>query len=274
MTYASILVHVTAAKTGAPQLALARAMAERFDATLIGVGAEMVPPLVPDSGYYSFQGDWFTIMRGDIENNLKAAKAAFDAASAGLAKPALWEAGIQYPTGAVARASRAADLIIADARGATSDVYRQVDPAELAITSGRPVLVAPRRGEPLEGRRVVLAWKDTREARRALSDALPFFKKAEQVLVVEVCEEGEAEDSGIRTRDVAEALARHGVKAEAKVAVHKHPSGHEILRQASVFGADLIVAGAYGHSRVGEWVFGGVTRDLLVQDDIHILLSH
>jgi nucleotide-binding universal stress UspA family protein len=274
MSYASILVHVTAGKTGAPQLGLARAMAERFDATLIGVGAEMVPPLVPDSGYYSFQGDWFTIMRGDIENNLKSAKAAFDAAGAGLSKPTLWEAGIQYPTGAVARASRAADLIIADARGSTSDVYRQVDPAELAITSGRPVLVAPRRGEALEARRVVLAWKDTREARRALSDAMPFFEKAERVLVLEVCDQAEAEDAGIRTSDVAEALGRHGVTAEAKVAVHKHPDGHEILRQASVFGADLVVAGAYGHTRVGEWVFGGVTRDLLVQDDIHVLLSH
>ena len=275
MSYASILVHAAAADAAAPRLACARALADSFNATLIGLGAEMIPPLVPDSGYYSLQADWFVVMREAIEKNLKNARKAFDAAAMGLAKPALWECGIQYPADAMARASRAADLIVASRTvGGNDAVYHDADPAELAVTSGRPVLVTPPSGEALDARRVVLAWKDTREARRAMSDAMPFFERAESVLVLEVCAQDDAADAKIRTDDVAEALCRHGVQAEAKVAPCHPADGHEILRQASVFGAGLIVAGCYGHSRLGEWVFGGVTRDLLRQHDRHVLLSH
>lgn len=275
MSYASLLVHVDPAEDAAPRLACARALADRFDATLIGLGAEMIPPLVTDTGYYGISGEWFVVMRDDIEKRLKQARGVFNAATTGLAKPTLWECGIQYPCGAMARASRAADLIVASPlRGAGNAPYRYADPAELALTAGRPVLVVPTSGEPLDGRRVVLAWKDTREARRAMSDAMPFFEKAEAVLVLEVCGEADAADAKIRTDDVAEALRRHGVAAEARVAVHHPADGHDILRQTSVFGADLIVAGGYGHTRLGEWVFGGVTRDLLGQDNVYVLLSH
>jgi nucleotide-binding universal stress UspA family protein len=74
--------------------------------------------------------------------------------------------------------------------------------------------------------------------------------------------------------DVAAALKRRGIKAEGKVVQDPHPDGFQILRQASLVDADLIVCGAYGHTRLGEWVFGGVTRDLLSQDDRYLLLSH
>ena len=74
--------------------------------------------------------------------------------------------------------------------------------------------------------------------------------------------------------DVVRALNRRGVNAEARVAQEKHPEGFHILRQASLEGADLIVCGAYGHTRLGEWVFGGVTADLLAQDSAYLLLSH
>ena len=94
-----------------------------------------------------------------------------------------------------------------------------------------------------------------------VADAMPFFERAEKVLVLEVCGEKDEADAAVRTEAVAQALRRHGVAAAAQVAAHKPADGHEILRQASLFGADLIVAGAYGHSRLGEWAFGhGVTR--------------
>jgi nucleotide-binding universal stress UspA family protein len=121
---------------------------------------------------------------------------------------------------------------------------------------------------------VVLAWKDSREARRALTDAIPFFEAASAVLVLAVCPEIDADQAKIQVEDVSAALARRGIKAEAKVALHAHSDGLEILNQAAAFGADLIVCGAYGHTRFGEWVFGGVTRDLLGQDERYLLLSH
>jgi nucleotide-binding universal stress UspA family protein len=79
----------------------------------------------------------------------------------------------------------------------------------------------------------------------------------------------------VRTEDVAEALRRRGVKAEAKVVSHHHhPASQVLLEEAAACGADLIALGCYGHSRLGEWVFGGVTRDLLAQDGVWLLLSH
>jgi len=142
------------------------------------------------------------------------------------------------------------------------------------MQAGRPVLIAPPKGTLLSGRKVVVAWKDSREARRALSDSIPFLEAAEGVLVLEVCDEDGLDDARIRTDDVVSALRRRKVAAERRSRIrprHRqpaHPGGSLGLR------ADLIVLGCYGHSRLGEWVFGGVTRDLLSQDEIYLLLSH
>jgi nucleotide-binding universal stress UspA family protein len=183
---------------------------------------------------------------------------------------------MESPTEALAAASRAADLIVAGGGPRLQgSVYREVSVAELAMLAGRPVLIAPPGASGLSANKVVLAWRDTREARRALSDAMPFFEAAEGVLVLEVCGEDEALDAAIRTEDVVDALARRGIAAQAKVAVQDHKAAAtRILGEARAFGADLIVLGCYGHSQLGEWMFGGVTHDLMAQDDIYLLLSH
>jgi len=275
MTYAAVITHVQADDDAAPRLAAAVQIAKRFDAAIIGVGAETIPPLAFDGGFYSVEADWQAAMRQTIEDHLKAARKAFRAATADFGDRAAFECGIQLPEPAMAAASRAADLIVAGgvAHG-RSDPYTACAPAQLAITSGRPVLVVRPGAPPLEAKTVLLAWKDTREARRALSDALPFFEQAERVVVAGICPKEAADDVRIEVEDVARALVRRGVRAEAKVIEHAHPDGFQILRQASLEGADLIVCGAYGHSRLGEWVFGGVTADLLSQDQAHLLLSH
>lgn len=275
MSYASIILHVRPGAEGAPQLAAAVDLARRFEATLIGVGAEMFPPVVYDTGYAYVEGEVYVALREGIEKNLAAAHDAFRAATASLRKPALWEAGLRQPAAALALASRAADLIVAAAPTAgRADPFRQAPPTDLVMTAGRPVFVVAPAGDAFRGERVVVAWKDTREARRALTDALPLLGRAHEVLVLEVCDKAETEDAGIRTRDVADALARHGCTARPLVCPSHGDDGHEILHQASLFGADLVVAGAYGHSRLGEWAFGGVTRALLAQTTTHLLLSH
>jgi nucleotide-binding universal stress UspA family protein len=136
------------------------------------------------------------------------------------------------------------------------------------------VLVAPSHGRPLVAKRVVLCWKDSREARRAMADAMPFLRQAETVFVVSVCTEIDAAQAAIQVEDVVKALERHGVTAEAKVVTHAHPDGYQVLEQARLANADLIASGPYGHTRLGEWVFGGFTRDLLSQDQCYLLLSH
>lgn len=275
MTYAAVLTHVQADPEAAPRLSCAVAVAKRFNAALIGVAAEMIPPLAFDSGFYSVEADWVTAMREIIDERLKTARRLFEAASAEFGDNAGFACAMQLPTPAVAAASRAADLIVAGGAPRTMhDTYAHCSPAELAISSGRPVLVAPPTAPPLSARQVLLAWKDTREARRALSDGVPFFLQAERVVVTAICPERDAQQALHQVHDVVRALGRRGVKAEAKVVQEAHPTGFHLQRQAGIEGADLVVSGAYGHSRLGEWVFGGVTADLLAQDDIYLLLSH
>lgn len=275
MSYAAVMTHVQADPEAQPRLACAVDIAKRFGASLHGVAAEMVPPLAFDGGFYSLEADWTNAMRETIEERLKAARAAFQAATADFGACATFVCGMQMPGPAVAAASRAADLIVAGgAARSLHDSYRDTSPAELAITSGRPVLTAPPTAPPLSAKEVLLAWKDTREARRALTDAMPFFERAERVVVAAICPSLDAKQARIEVEDVAGALKRRGINAEASVVEHAHPDGFQILRRASVEGADLVVCGAYGHSRVGEWVFGGVTRDLLSQDQVYLLLSH
>ncbi len=274
MGYEAILVHVQTTKHARRRLDCACALAKMFDATLIGVGAEMFPLPAPDYGYFAVPTDWYGIMRKTIDGNLDRACGVFDAAAIDLVKPTIWESGLRVPMEAVAEASRGADLIVTGPPPREpGNLYYDISTGELVIRSGRPVLIAPARGADLVADKVVLVWKDTREARRALSDAMPFFKRAKAVLVLEICGKDEAADAHIRTSDVAAALARHGVQATAKVAAG-HGTAREVAKQADVFGADLIVAGGYGHSRMNEWVFGGVTRDLLSLRTHYVLLSH
>jgi nucleotide-binding universal stress UspA family protein len=141
------------------------------------------------------------------------------------------------------------------------------------MISGRPVLTGPADAEHLDLRRVVLAWKDTREARRAMADALPLMRRAERVLVVQAPEPGQ-QDPAIALADVAEALRQHGVRAAIRVLPDDRDAAEAILEVSVEEDAQLIVAGAYGRARLTEWAFGGVTRKLLQQDAKFVLLSH
>jgi nucleotide-binding universal stress UspA family protein len=283
MTYAAVLVHAQADAEVAPRLSCARAVADMFNATLIGLAAELNPPVLPGGGgavvlggaYARAQASWIGGGIEEVETSLLEARKAFQHAVSGRSGEVLWEAHVELPVPAMARIAGTADLIVAsDVLGRRPNPYRDASPAELALTAGRPVLVAAKAAKPLSADKVVLAWKNTREARRAMADALPFLTRASEVLVLAVCEKDGLAEAENSTANIATALGRHGVAATAKAVVHHPADGHEILHQASLFGADLIVAGAYGHSRLQERVFGGVTRQLLDQDDVYLLLSH
>jgi len=276
MTCAAIMVHVQPEEAAQHVLDCARSLAAAFDATLIGLGCEMIAPLATGGFAAGVTVELIDVLQAEIDRNNVKAKTRFDAAAAGLAKPAIWKCGTDLPGPAMARASRAADLIVVGGppRKGHANTYRETVAADLVVTSGRPVLMVPSAGRPLLTKRVLLAWKDTREARRAMSDALPFLKRAESVLVLDACGKDDRADAEIRTADVVEALRRHGVTADAMIIEAPHDDAVEIQRQAGLMGADLIVAGGYGHSRLGEWIFGGVTQALLDQHQFHVLFSH
>jgi nucleotide-binding universal stress UspA family protein len=147
----------------------------------------------------------------------------------------------------------------------------------IVMTSGRPVLVVPFAGDfPTIGEHVLVAWNASREAARAVNDALPLMSQAKLVTVLAVNPRHGINGHGdVPAADIALHLARHGVKAEAAHTVANDiPEGEALLSYAADIGVDLIVAGAYGHSRARELVFGGVTRTLLGEMTVPVFLSH
>jgi len=186
-----------------------------------------------------------------------------------------WRTALELPYELVSREARAADLVIVGARHTGGNMQDLADPGVILLRAGRPVLVVPDTVAPLQPRRVVVAWKDTRECRRAVRDALPFLQRAKEVLLVGIGE-GEAESNAKRTlSDAAGYLLRHRVAAVHDVwRQARGPVAAELLRLVRDEGADLIVAGGYGHSRLGEWIFGGVTHELLVSSPVCCMLSH
>ncbi|MDP3381792.1 MAG: universal stress protein [Phenylobacterium sp.] len=267
-----VLVHVEPGEASRDRVQVAAALARSMGGRLIGLGAEMAQPLVASPYGGVNTAEWVVAMNKQIDDDLIAAQAAFNLDSAGIDSE--WRAMREMPARALAAAARACDVVVVSAHPQTN-YYRAADPAEVVMRSGRPVLVTPAKASPLDGRAVVLAWKDTREARRALQDGLPFLQRAEQVVVVAVCAQDEAGAVQRQVDDVIAYLSRRGVRATAKVSIAPDAGVvGELNATAQAIGADLIIAGAYGQSRLREWVFGGVTRTLMDEPTCHLLLSH
>ncbi len=147
----------------------------------------------------------------------------------------------------------------------------------LLVESGRPVLVVPPRCKvPMPPRRIVAAWKPSREATRAFHDALPLLRTADIVDIVVINpmggERGHGEQPGA---DIATHLARHGVKVNVVILqAGTFSVGLALMQHAESISAQLVVAGGYGHSRFREWALGGTTRDLLIAASVPVLFSH
>jgi nucleotide-binding universal stress UspA family protein len=177
---------------------------------------------------------------------------------------------------AVTLHGRYADLIVLgqpwaeDTSGVGSGFAEQV-----MLEAGRPVLTVPYAGNfAAIGKRVLIAWNASREATRAVTDAMPFLRRAESVQVVVINPES-GEHGAMPGSDIALYLARHGVNVEVYMdQAEQKDVGNEILSRAADFGADLIVMGAYGHSRFREMVMGGASRTVIDSMTVPVLLSH
>lgn len=274
MTYTTVLVHAESNPQAAERLTLAAQVARKFDATLLGVGVEMVDWMGLSDPYGMVAAEWVALAREQVDKDLATAEALFRShAGAGRHE---WLALSDAPAPALSRTARRADLIVAGCAPLDDTApLRTADAAELILQSGRPVLVAPPGAVDLRAERVLVAWKDSREARRATADALPFLKRAEEVVVMEVCDAEGVYDAEQHTLEVARHLQGHGVTARPRVKVAEAArAGVELNIEAEAIGADLIVSGAYGHSRLQEWVLGGVTREFLRRPERFVLFSH
>jgi nucleotide-binding universal stress UspA family protein len=271
MTIKTLLTHVEPDWGSGRALAAAVELAKRFDAHLIGLGAEDFEPV----DYAYADGSVVQMLRDQIDADALSAEARFRQATASLGKACSWETAVESPVAAMASCARGADLVVARRTRHDSGAGNLCPPASLIVDVGAPVLLVPDTDAPLQARSIVVAWRDGAQARRALSDALPFLTAAETVRLVEVCGPSERAE---RERDMAlvcARLSRLGVKASAQAVSHAGPSvAAEIERAAEAIGADLIVTGAYSHRRLQEWVLGGVTQDLMNGSGRYVLFSH
>ncbi len=149
-------------------------------------------------------------------------------------------------------------------------------PAALALSCGRPVLVIPRAGaQSLSARHIMIAWNGSREATRAVNDALPLLQQAATVQVVSLGNLEQTAPGAPNCGEICRHLSRHGVSAEAiELPEPEIDPAEMLLSFATQHGAKLIVMGAYGHSRLREFALGGMTRHLLNHSPIPLLLSH
>jgi nucleotide-binding universal stress UspA family protein len=186
-----------------------------------------------------------------------------------------WRASVHFPREVIPAEARAADLVVIGPRTVAEDAYHAFDAGEVLLKAGRPVLVVPDGVTSNAGDRILIAWKDTREARHAVQASLPYLTTAKDVRLVQIAEEVQEKAAVAQLDDVERYLVRHGIEVRAKLELHPIESiADQLINVAKNEAADLIVAGAYGHTRLGEWIFGGVTRGLLNTGDVCCLFSN
>jgi nucleotide-binding universal stress UspA family protein len=277
MPYKTILVHLNDRRRAEALLEPAIQLASRHNAHLIGmhIHASMPAPPIPVPG-----GKVLGSVAAGERQAAEEIAAIFSRMTANQPFVAEWRA-LKVPhvdlAPVVMDHGRAADLIIAGQTDPDWELSPLMHfPERLALESGRPVLVVPYIGRyPEIGRNVVIAWKTGREAARAVFDALPILLAAETVQILEIKEPGDDRPALAPDTSIAAALARHGLKPSVHTStLGEIGVGDEILSRIADLGADLLVMGAYGHSRMRELVFGGATRHIARHMTVPTLLSH
>jgi nucleotide-binding universal stress UspA family protein len=280
MSYRTVLVHLTSDIQARSLLAMALHIARPAEAHVIGLyvfPAYRISPPIPLPFGAEVAGNIRRTINEDSQKVLEVFKAATDKEPV----VAEWRSVTTEHRDAaeiVMEHARIADLVIAGQADPANEFSAILDfPDRLAIETGRPVLVLPAGYVPARlPRSITVAWKNRRESARAVFDALPLLKQAERVDVVTIEEDSSGREGRLPDTEMGAALARHGIKATIASA---RPSGHlgvgeDIRRYAVTCGADLLVMGAYGHSRFREMAFGGATRHIFRDMNIPVLFSH
>lgn len=253
-------------------------VAAAFNAHLAGI-AFIYEPIIPVMiDMYGIPPDVIESQRVENERAAKAAVARLDEASrsAGVAAEAhMLDAAVATAPAVFARLARRFDLSILGQPEPEQPALDRLIVEAALFDTGRPVLVVPyiqRNGLKLD--RILLCWDGSHSAARAAADALPFLRRSKLVEVVTVASEPAKSDE-MPGADIAHHLARHGVKVELKrIVTAETDVASTILSHAADSSADFLVMGGYGHSRLREFILGGVTREILASMTVPVLMSH
>jgi len=269
----TLMVHVPT--RGEPAaLKIAVEIAKRSGASILGVGAEAFEPALFAGMEYTTHSLMEAWLKA-LSERLARAKVDFERETAGLAQSSSWVSEEEYPQDALARHACGADWIVAVRPQDADTPSTAPSVADLILRAGVPVLLAPTNAKPLEARRIVVGWSPAREASRAISDAMPLLIAADQVVVAAVTADPQSEDDQAAFSEVCRRLEHRGCKVVRERHANSRASVASVLcKAAEGHGADLLVVGGYGHSRLREWILGGVTRDLVAACPQYVLFSH
>jgi len=286
MGFRDILVTLDAAPAARVRIELAAALAARDNAHLIGLHTAPLGP-VPrerERGYFEyFDRSLLDPLYREFEDKVRAeaetVRFAFEEIASRQGLSFEWRDTPGYPSQSAALHGRYVDLIVLgqlDPDDASAPLFRPI-PEEAMLAAGRPVLVVPYAGNWGEiSRRAIVAWDASREAARAVNDAMPLLMAAESVVVLVLDPAaGPAGHGEAPGADIALHLARHGVKTTVEAGVSGGIGiGNALLSRASDLEADLLVMGGYGHSRARELLLGGATRTVLESMTLPVLMAH
>lgn len=277
--YTSLMAHLEVDYSNAAVLQATRALAHRLPARVMGIAALQPVPIVNGEGY-AF-GEQLTHDIYIAQAQLTKTEAQFHAALSDTVPHLMWRSTMDFSTLSqyLVGNMRCADLLISglgqgDRLDALLDPLLHLNVGDLLVQAGRPVLLVPPNAKPLALEFVLVGWEDTRECRRAVLDAVPLLQKALHVQLVKVVDKDDTAIAQAQLDDVAAWLVRHGIVPHCAVVPMPDDDTVRLSALAVHHGADLIVAGAYGHNRLREWVLGGVTQDLLANTPCSVFLSH
>lgn len=279
MSYKSIVVHLDASTRAQARLQIAIELSKRYGAFLRGVFCVFAPDprafhvMAGTAEYYEQHEKARGQARGAIER-------IFHGELSRAEVNGQWTVATGNADDELPKFARRADLLIIgqDDPSDPESFVASHFPENMVMATGRPVLVVPYAGSfSSVGRRIMIAWDGSREATRAVHDALPLLKQAEQVIIVTInALNGEAPGTRIPGADLATLLARHNVVVTTLdlESVKDVPTGEMLLARIEDTASDLVVMGGYGHTRWHELVLGGVTRTMLESMTVPVLMSH
>lgn len=274
MTTQTILVLADGGAGSEATLRMAVAMARKFSAHLdvlhVKVAPESMVPIVGEGMSGVMVEQMIEAMQRNVEARAAQARALYErlCVSAGIA--AVWREVAGREPEVVAAAGRLSDLIVLSRPGADREAPLAATLDAALFDSGRPVLISGAAPAAEIGNRIVLAWDASAQAARAVSAALPFLRRAGQVTVLV----GGGDDEPAPAPALLAYLARHEVRAATERFEIVGSTGQSLLREAARLQADLIVMGAYGHSRLREMILGGATREALAGSVQPLLMAH
>jgi nucleotide-binding universal stress UspA family protein len=271
-----LLVHVDNDPAWSSRVDVAVGLAARHEAHLTGLHV-MTWPRTPGYVEIELPDSFLELQRGHMRERARRAETCFHDRLRRRGLHGEWRAVEGDVIRTAKLHARYADLTVVGQGREVTDAPAELAllPEELALGVGRPVLIVPRYGTfESVGEHALIAWNGSREATRAVHDAIPLLKAARHVTVLTV-DPTDGSAPRVPSADIALHLARHGIAAEAAATSSADIAiGDVLLSRAADLGADLIVMGAYGHSRFREMALGGVTHHLLRHMTVPVLMSH